>query len=592
VPTAYSYIRFSHPSQAEGDSLRRQTEAARAYCLRRGWTLDESLIRPDLGVSAFRGRNALVGNLGAFLQAIKDGVVKPGSVLIVESVDRISRQGIDEGYDLCKRILKAGVRLVTLAPERDFGLEAVKKLTAGALELMLILERAAEESEMKAGRLGAAWVDKRAETRETRSVLTARVPAWLEVVGRRLEGKHMVGGSCRPIQERVDVVKRIFSLACSGYGLALIVRELTNAKVATWGGGAGWSKMYVRSILTSRAVLGEYQPRTRGKPDGPPVPNYYPAVVDEATWLKAQEALASRKGKGGRLPGEAGGKTLPLLGGLVRDALTGQRLLVSWQGRSSGKNRRKIRVLVPAGSMQGRERSRSFPYQLFEDGLLGQLAEIKPAELFANKPEGESAAIDAELAAVANRLRQIKTEMTGGLAGVAVLAQAAQELEEKQRSLTKQLRQAQQREANPCRPAWDEAMTLLDVAKDEATRLRLRGLLRTAVRDIQALIVPHGVQALAVVQVNFTEGARRSYMLYYRAAGYCRPSRRLVQSWVQRPDDGIGLSVGVDLRDPAEAAKMAKAIAAWPQSEWDDYAAAAETLDAAETGTGQARATG
>ena len=28
APIAYSYIRFSHPEQSKGDSLRRQTEAA------------------------------------------------------------------------------------------------------------------------------------------------------------------------------------------------------------------------------------------------------------------------------------------------------------------------------------------------------------------------------------------------------------------------------------------------------------------------------------------------------------------------------------------------------------------------------------
>ena len=33
---AYSYIRFSSPAQAAGDSLRRQTERAEAYCKRRG----------------------------------------------------------------------------------------------------------------------------------------------------------------------------------------------------------------------------------------------------------------------------------------------------------------------------------------------------------------------------------------------------------------------------------------------------------------------------------------------------------------------------------------------------------------------------
>src|SRR5438067_338266 len=113
--TCYSYIRFSNAAQREGDSLRRQTEKALAYCQRRGWVLDESLTLRDLGVSAFRGDNALVGNLRTFLDAVARGTVLPGSILLVESVDRISRQGIDDGYDLCKRILKAGVHIVTLS---------------------------------------------------------------------------------------------------------------------------------------------------------------------------------------------------------------------------------------------------------------------------------------------------------------------------------------------------------------------------------------------------------------------------------------------------------------------------------------------
>jgi DNA invertase Pin-like site-specific DNA recombinase len=70
----------------------------------------------DLGVSAYRSKNALVGNLGEFLRAIREGAVKPGSALVVESLDRISRQGIDEGYDLIKGILKSDVRIVTLTP--------------------------------------------------------------------------------------------------------------------------------------------------------------------------------------------------------------------------------------------------------------------------------------------------------------------------------------------------------------------------------------------------------------------------------------------------------------------------------------------
>jgi DNA invertase Pin-like site-specific DNA recombinase len=61
---------------------------------------------------------------------VKNGTVPAGSVLVVESFDRISRQGIDEGYDLIKSILKAGVRIVTLAPEREFDRDATKSLSA------------------------------------------------------------------------------------------------------------------------------------------------------------------------------------------------------------------------------------------------------------------------------------------------------------------------------------------------------------------------------------------------------------------------------------------------------------------------------
>src|SRR5437868_14183228 len=181
---AYSYIRFSSPQQAEGDSLRRQTERAAEFARRNGLTLDTSLTLRDLGVSAFRGKNAAVGNFRTFLDAVKAGKVAPGSALIVESIDRISRQGIDEGYDLIKSILKAGVRIVTLAPEREFDRDATKGLTKGALEIQLILERAAEESERKSDRVGSAWANKRALA--PMKLLTRRLPGWVREEGGKL----------------------------------------------------------------------------------------------------------------------------------------------------------------------------------------------------------------------------------------------------------------------------------------------------------------------------------------------------------------------------------------------------------------------
>src|SRR4028119_1217108 len=92
MPKAYSYLRFSTPEQIKGDSRRRQTSMAQEYAAKHGLTLDEELTYQDLGVSAFRGKNAEDGKLSEFLDAVRFGKVEPGSYLLVESLDRISRQ--------------------------------------------------------------------------------------------------------------------------------------------------------------------------------------------------------------------------------------------------------------------------------------------------------------------------------------------------------------------------------------------------------------------------------------------------------------------------------------------------------------------
>src|SRR5437868_2677457 len=91
-PKAYSYLRFSTADQAAGDSFRRQSDMAERYAAAHGLVLDEQLTFRDLGVSAFRGTNARTGALGQFLRAVEDELVAPGAFLLVENLDRMSRQ--------------------------------------------------------------------------------------------------------------------------------------------------------------------------------------------------------------------------------------------------------------------------------------------------------------------------------------------------------------------------------------------------------------------------------------------------------------------------------------------------------------------
>ena len=89
---AYSYIRFSTPEQRKGNSLERQLDRTRNYCAQNGLTLDESL-KADDGYFAFRGTNIKKGSLGQFLAMVKRGEVPTGTALVIENLDRLSRQG-------------------------------------------------------------------------------------------------------------------------------------------------------------------------------------------------------------------------------------------------------------------------------------------------------------------------------------------------------------------------------------------------------------------------------------------------------------------------------------------------------------------
>ncbi len=91
VLDAISYKRFSSRKQGRGDSERRQTELAQQYCDEHGLKLIDTYL--DAGLSGFTGQNLSDrGALRALLDAAKTGRFKPGTHLIVESLDRLSRQ--------------------------------------------------------------------------------------------------------------------------------------------------------------------------------------------------------------------------------------------------------------------------------------------------------------------------------------------------------------------------------------------------------------------------------------------------------------------------------------------------------------------
>ena len=113
-PVAVSIVRFSTGKQSRGDSYRRQLAASEDFCGMNGWELDLSLHEKDVRkhtASAMRGEHIRKGPLGKFIALVEEGTLPKNRqiILFVEEIDRLTRQVHDQAYDLCLRLMRAGV---------------------------------------------------------------------------------------------------------------------------------------------------------------------------------------------------------------------------------------------------------------------------------------------------------------------------------------------------------------------------------------------------------------------------------------------------------------------------------------------------
>lgn len=384
MPSAYSYLRFSTADQIHGDSFRRQTELARVWCEKNEIPLVENY--RDLGVSAFRGKNADQGALKAFLDQVEGGSIKPGSYLIVESLDRISRTDITYALQLFLGLINAGIVVVTLADERVYDREKINDGNFTDLIISLtILSRANEESRMKSSRVSAAWAAKRDRASEEK--LTKLCPTWLRMTEDRR--------SFLPIPERVAVVNRIFEMAASGMGQNKIAKALNGEGVPTLRDGKRWHISSIKKILDSRAVIGEFQPGRMV--DGKrqlldPVPGYFPPVVPMELFATVQRIRKVRPNHNGR------SRANPVVG-LVYNEMTGNKMVRLTKGADQG-----YVYLVDAAAPVGAAPYISWRFEEFLDACLSccQAATSAPAP-----PREEN----AELACALKELDEIEAQI-------------------------------------------------------------------------------------------------------------------------------------------------------------------------------------
>jgi DNA invertase Pin-like site-specific DNA recombinase len=276
---AIAYLRFSSDSQADGNSLERQSETIQLYAERTGLQIVETFT--DEGFSASKGHHVTHGKMGQILKDADAGKYR-GCALIVEKDDRFSRLTQDETYMMTRMLIHGGMEIHFAATSqviRDLNdlptiiLAAVNRAGAKAYtdNLKLHIVKAKESRKDKATN---GWI------------LSKNTPWWIRVVGREYNGAKIVNpGRFEAIEERAAVVREIFKLSSQGVGAKNIAKQLANSL-----GGIDGCIVFVVRTLKNRQVLGEFTPAGRE-----PISGYFPAIIDHELWQSSRSQVDQRR---------------------------------------------------------------------------------------------------------------------------------------------------------------------------------------------------------------------------------------------------------------------------------------------------------
>ncbi len=557
---AYSYVRFSSPQQASGDSLRRQGVARDKWLADRPEVaLDQSLKLTDAGRSAFKRKDFDAYALSKFLGHVRSGRVEEGSYLLVENLDRISRESVGEATELFLSIVNRGIVVVQLTPVVT---EFKKPVDLPSLMYAVMeLSRGHSESAIKSERLLASWGRKQREAKPGR-IVTHRLPGWISAVS----GKLILNG-------HAPIVREIFQLIRDGHSTTGISRILNDRGTPTMGlktisdrgqshlppeerrkSPVKWSSTLIWHVVRSRACIGEYTPYRRRKDSAlPPVKDYFPSVTDKRTFDVVQ-GIIDRRAKVGR---GRRGQSVYLFSNLIRDARDGMPMSYWNYGGQHP------RVICPRGGRDGSSSLPwvSFPAAAFETAILSLLREIKAKDLWpAQRGSSKSESLAGELA----RVEKLISVWTGKMDDpdiVDVVATKLAEYNAERRRIAGELAEAQRAESSPMAETWGGFRSLAEaLAADPSNDLRLRVKLgiQHAIEALHILIVPRGRKRLLLAQVGFrTSPERRTFLIAYQMPYYNGKVRR-PERW--KAYSQLQATPTADLRNPAAVVKATAAL--------------------------------
>jgi DNA invertase Pin-like site-specific DNA recombinase len=397
---AFSYARISTGTQTRGSGIQRQLQDSREYAERHGFELVEQL--EEVG-SAFKGKNlAPTAVLGRFLDAVRAGRVPPGSRLLIESLDRLSRTEALKAIGTFIAVLTAGIEITTLVDGKTYTAET----TFEELHFSMgIMHRAHDESKTKSMRLKATWQLKKEQA--STKPMTAWCPSWLKLSQDR--SRYEV------IEDRAHLIRHIFSEAASGVGSYSIVRRLNERREPHFGRSGVWNISFVSKVLKNPAVLGHFQPckevNGRRMPDGPVIENYFPEIVDAHTFRRVQIGLRERLARGRGRKGHNVANVFPR--DMMVCAYCGSSMRFESKSRGEGS-------FICYAALRGIDCVRvRWAYRDFETAFLHWVREVDLSSIMRSDESGRTAALEktyrlldtgAATDFIAGKLREVESE--------------------------------------------------------------------------------------------------------------------------------------------------------------------------------------
>lgn len=288
MPAAYAYIRYSRAVQQTGDSENRQYTALELFEHTTGIAIAEVVY--DRGKSAFRGDNVKTGKFKDILDRIEQGSIQKGDFLVVESIDRITRQRVLDGVELLQGILRKGINIYTTTDQKTYSYNDPSRDFENLLMISLIAKRANEESETKSKRLLSSW-NKRREKAKNGEIIIKKgnsIPYGLRVI----DGHFVID------EEEQKEIQTLFEYLLT-YGINTAIKKINQISKKTWNNGT------LNKIITNKTVIGclathrvEYEGGKSRKISTGYIENYYPQLISPALFYQAIDKMKERKSKG------------------------------------------------------------------------------------------------------------------------------------------------------------------------------------------------------------------------------------------------------------------------------------------------------